>query len=203
MEYNSQRDKLIYSDYGRNVQKLIAYAKTIEDKTQRTKVAESIVSVMALVNPKVREQSEWHRKLWDHLMIISNWELDVDCPYELDRNKNVNSRPENLSYHTQSIRYRHFGRNLEQMVLKVSQMEEGEEKNALTEMIAHTMKRHYLTWNRDTVDDALIVAHLDEMSNNEMKLRENFVFDQDYTPAPQQSANFKKKKKKKKSNFYN
>lgn len=203
MEYNSQRDKLIYSDYGRNVQKLIAYAKTIEDKTQRTKVAESIVSVMALVNPKVREQSEWHRKLWDHLMIISNWELDVDCPYELDRNKNVNFRPENLSYHTQSIRYRHFGRNLEQMVLKVSQMEEGEEKNALTEMIAHTMKRHYLTWNRDTVDDALIVAHLDEMSNNEMKLRENFVFDQDYTPAPQQSANFKKKKKKKKSNFYN
>ena len=98
MEYNSQRDKLIYSDYGRNVQKLIAYAKTIEDKTQRTKVAESIVSVMALVNPKVREQSEWHRKLWDHLMIISNWELDVDCPYELDRNKNVNSSIKKLTF---------------------------------------------------------------------------------------------------------
>lgn len=202
MEYNSQRDKLIYSDYGRNVHKLIAYAKTIEDRTQRTKVAEAIVSVMAMVNPKVREQSEWHRKLWDHLMIISNWELDVDCPYELERETDGKCRPENLSYRSRNIHYRHYGRNLEQMILKVSEMEDGAEKNVLTEMIAHTMKRHYLTWNRDTVDDTMIVSQLGEMSGNAMQLREDFLFDQDYSAAPQQPNPFKKKKKKKKTNRY-
>lgn len=200
MEYNSQREKLTYSDYGRNVHKLIAYAKTIEDRTQRTKVAEAIVSVMSLVNPKVREQSEWHRKLWDHLMIISNWELDVDCPYELERDVNGKFTPQSLPYHTQSIRFRHYGRNLEQMIQKVSEMEDGEEKTALTEMIAHTMKRHYLSWNRDTVEDPLIVTQLSTLSENKLNLRSDFVFDHDYTAAPQQSVSFKKKKRKKKSN---
>lgn len=199
MEYNSQREKLKISDYGRNVYKLIAYAKSVEDKEQRTKIAESIVGIMAMVNPRVREQSEWHRKLWGHLMVLSNGELDVNCPYEFDNDKSIRFAPLPMTYRSSSARYRHYGVELEQMIQKVSQMPEGEEKTALSEMIAHTMKRHYLTWNRDTVDDETVLAQLDELSGGGIKLRDNFEFNQDYTVAPQAVYNAKRKKKKKKN----
>ena len=186
------------SDYGRNVVKLIEYAKSIEDREKRTKVAEAIVEVMAIVNPQVRTTADYKRKLWDHLMIMANFELDVDTPYEVVRPDDVQLHPVPLKYKSGDMRYRHYGRTMEKMVTQVAAMEEGEERRVLTEQIAHAMKRSYLTWNRDTVDDTLVIEQMEEMSENKLHPYPEFQFHKEYSieKAETQAKNKKKKKKK-------
>ena len=147
MEYNTQREHLKITDYGRNVCKLIDYAKTIADRDERTQMAHLIVEVMSQVNPKVKERTDYRHTLWDHLMEMSRYELDVDSPYPITHEED------------------------EKLI-----MPEGEEKSLLSQQIAHTMKRQYLQWNRDSVDDQLIVEQLTELSEGRIKLPEGFQF---------------------------
>lgn len=198
MEYNSQREKLKISDYGRSVYKLIQYAKTIEDKAQRTKVAEAIVNVMSVVNPQSKENGDYRRKLWDHLMILSNWELDVDTPFEMSSPQEVEMKPHKLEYKDGNIRYRHYGKTLEAMIQRVADMPDGEEKKVLTEQIAHTMKRDFLTWNSNTVEDSLLLEQMGQLSEGRLHLDEEFHFEKEYAiekAEPRQKGKGKKKKK--------
>ena len=199
MEYNTQRPQLQITDYGRTVYKMIDYAMTISDRAERTKVANAIVTAMAIVNPKIRERTEYRRVLWDHLMYMSGYELDVDCPYPITR------QPRQLHYADGQIRFRHYGRALEDMIHAVAEMPEGEERTLLTEQIAHTMKRQYLQWNRDSVDDNLIREQLAELSGGRLTLPDSFEFrdSQIYLDAmaavlAKKESSGKKKKKKKK-----
>lgn len=177
MEYNTQREKMQFSDYGRNVYKLIQYAKTIENRELRTHAAEVIVGVMAQVSPHARETVDYKRKLWDHLMILSNWELDVDCPYELTRGESIVFHPKSIPYQNKHIRYRHYGRWLESMINRVAEFEDGEEKELLTALIVNQMKKSYISWNRavpdsrwlDTTDDDIIERQLEDLSNGRLK----------------------------------
>ena len=206
MEYNTQREKLKIADYGRNVVKMIDYAKQIEDREERTRMANAIIDVMAQLNPKVKERTEYKHILWDHLMLMAGYELDVDCPYTIDREESESFHPHRLALRSGTIRYRHYGRTLEDMVKAVSAMPEGTDRDTLTVQIAHAMKRQYLQWNRDTVDDQLIVDQLSELSDGRLHLPEGFRFqdtkDTLATIATMQSANgeVKTKKKKKPSN---
>lgn len=176
MEYNTQRNKLKITDYGRNVCKLIEFAKTIEDREKRNQVANIIVNVMSQVNPNAKDNADYKHKLWDHLMILSNYELDVDCPYEIDKEATVQFTPKPLKYKNHKIKYRHYGKFMEDMINKTIDYPEGEEKEYLTELIAHHLKKSYLTWNRDTVNDELIYEQLNELSNGKLKLGEDFEF---------------------------
>ena len=204
MEYNTQREKLEINDYGRHVCKMIEKAKTIEDREQRTEMAHLIVEVMAHVNPKVKERTDYRHILWDHLMMLADYDLDVDCPYEVSREETENLRPEPIGYREGGIRYPHYGRALEEMVKAVAAMPDGPERQLLTEQILHTMKRMYLQWNRDTVDDALIAEQLGELSGGRLQLPEGFKFHEsrEYIEAMAAAAakkeGSKKKKKKKK-----
>lgn len=205
MEYNTQRETLKINDYGRNVCKMIDYAKTIEDRTERTQMANLIVDAMALVNPKVKERTDYRRILWDHLMIMADFALDVDCPYTIVREETEALKPQPMKYSDSAIRYRHYGRALEDMIRAVAEMPEGEEKNVLAQQIAHTMKRQYLQWNRDSVDDDLIREQLNELSGGRITLPPDFQFrdskiyiDAMAAANAKKEGNAKKKKKKKK-----
>ncbi len=204
MEYNTQREKLKITDYGRNVYKMIEYAKTIEDREERTQMANTIIDTMALVDPKVKERTDYRRILWDHLMIMADFDLDVDCPYTITREETEALKPRVLQYSENKIHYRHYGRALEDMVVAVAEMPESEEKNALVQQIAHTMKRQYLQWNRDSVDDDLIREQLAELSGGRITLPDDFQFHDSkmyldaMAAASAKKENGSKKKKKKK-----
>jgi hypothetical protein len=205
MEYNTQREQLKITDYGRNVAKMIAYAKTLADREERNKMAHTIIDTMALVNPKVKERTDYRHILWDHLMIMANFELDVDCPYPVTQEETDLLKPHPLAYSDNKIHYRHYGRALEDMIKAVAEMPEGEEKSVLAEQIAHTMKRQYLQWNRDSVDDNLIREQLSELSEGRITLPENFQFrdskiyiDAMAAVTAKKESSAKKKKKKKK-----
>ena len=187
--------------------KMIDFAKTISDREERTAMANTIIDVMAHLNPKVKERTDYKHILWDHLMMMADYNLDVDCPYEINREEAVSIHPNQLQHPEGTIHYRHYGRALENMIHAVAEMPSGEDRDTLVTQIAHTMKRQYLQWNRDTVDDDLIREQLTELSGGRITLPEGFEFhdSKTYLDAMAASAakkdaieNKKKKKKKKK-----
>ena len=206
MEYNTQRPSLKIADYGRNVVKMIDYAKQLDTKEERNRMANVILEVMAHLNPKVKERTDYKHILWDHLMMMADYDLDVDCPYPINREETENFHPHPIGYSDKKIRYPHYGRALEDMVKAVAEMPEGEERTLLTSQIAHTMKRQYLQWNRDTVDDQLIAEQLLELSDGRLRLPEGFQFHNSgelleamaAAQAKKESNESKKKKKNKK-----
>jgi hypothetical protein len=173
LEYNTQRGKLLISEYGRNVQKMVEMALAIEDREKRTKAAHNIVNVMALLNPQVREIADFKQKLWDHLFIISDFKIDVDSPYPVPEKSKYNERPKPLAYPTSNIRYKYYGKVMEDMIRKVADLPDGPSKDQIVHNLANFMKMSYLTWNKDSVDDSTIVNHLNELSVGKLKLHES------------------------------
>ena len=206
MEYNTQREQLKITDYGRHVAKMIEYCKNIANRDERTAMANAIVDVMAHVNPKIKERTDYRHILWDHLMMLADYNLDVVCPYEVNREETESFHPNVIAYRDSQIRYRHYGRALEDMIRAVAAIPESGERRLLTKQIAHAMKRQYLQWNRDTVDDALIAEQLSELSGGRLTLPAGFRFhssqeivdNMSSSGARRDGGDGKKKKKKKK-----
>ncbi len=173
MEYNTTRNELKISEYGRNIQKMIEYILTLEKKEQRTRLATFIVEVMAQMHPQVKETADYKQKLWDHLHMISDFQLDVDCPYPVPTKKSLEEKPQKVPYQDHNIRFRQYGRNLELVINKAMQLEDGAEKNAFIVAIANHLKKSYLNWNRDSVNDELIIQHLEILSDGKLKMPEN------------------------------
>jgi Domain of unknown function (DUF4290) len=176
MEYNSTREHLIIPEYGRNVQKLIQYMMTLEDRDKRNNMAHLIVYIMSQMNTTIREVGDYKRKMWDHMFIISDFKLDVDSPYPVPSREALAEKPVRLPYREGSIRYPHYGKNMEKIIEKAMEYEEGNEKVALTKTIANHMKKSYLNWNRDSVNDKLIIEHLATLSKGGLMLQEDFEF---------------------------
>ncbi len=173
MEYNTSRSKMNISEYGRNIQKMIEYAITVEDKEKRNKLARNIINVMGQLNPHLRDVSDFKHKLWDHLFIMSDFKLDVDSPYPKPSPEVLTRKPEKLKYSSNDITYKHYGRHIERMIEKACELPEGQEKDALTKLIANHMKKSYLTWSRETVSDDEIAEHLSKLSGGKLKLDKN------------------------------
>ena len=179
LSYNTDTNKLIIPEYGRNVQKMVQHAIKIQDRDQRNKAAKVIIKVMDLINPNTKNNnSEEHgHKLWAHLHIISNFELDVESPYKKPNKELYQSKPEEVPYPKNDIRFKHYGKIMEDMVKAASELKEGDDKDKLVKHIANLLKTSYLQWNRDSVDDKLIIKQLEELSNGKLticsdKLRE-------------------------------
>lgn len=173
MEYNTQRKKLVMPEYGRNIQKMIRECTEIEDRAERTRNAEAIVRVMAQMVPKVKETGEFWQKLWDHVYIISDFKLDVDSPYPMPDKEILTAKPEKVPYSENNIRYLHYGKNIENIIEKAKEYPEGPEKDALIRTIANHLKKSYLNWNRESVDDELILHHLKDLSGGKLELSES------------------------------
>ena len=170
MEYNTEREKIVISEYGRNIQVMIRHLNDIEDRKQRTEAAYFIVNVMAQMNPQVKESNDYMHKLWDHLYIIAEYNLDVDSPYPAPTPEMQKKKPDHVGYQKNNIRYGHYGQYIYDVVKKVKEMEDGPKKQALLINIANQMKRDYLSWNRDTVNDLLILDDLYKISGEEITL---------------------------------
>ncbi len=173
LEYNTQREMLLISEYGRNVQKMIEMTLLIEDREMRTKAAANIVNVMALLNPQVREIIDYKHKLWDHLYIISDFKLDVDSPFPPPEKAAIKAKPKPLTYPTSDIHYKYYGKVMEDMIFHIGEMADGPDKELITQNLANFMKMSYLTWNKDTVDDSTIFKHLNELSEGKMKMNDD------------------------------
>lgn len=172
MEYNSTRNRLVIPEYGRNIQKMIEYAITIENREERNSAAKAIVAVMGYLNPQLQNITDFKHKLWDHLFVISDFKLDVDSPYPIPNKDTFKSKPQRVPYPNNKIKYKYYGVNMETMIAKIAALEDGQRKEQITQNIANFMKMSYLTWNKDTVDDTTILGHLEQLSGAKLKLSE-------------------------------
>ncbi len=172
MDYNTTREGLNIKEYGRNVQKLVQYALTIEDREKRTAFAKLIVQIMGTLNPQANNAGDFRHKLWDHLYVISEYQLDVDGPYPPPSKEAIEAKAPKLEYQNNNIRYKVYGSNMEKIIAKAIEFEEGPEKEALIKTIANHLKKSYLNWNRDSVNDDLIFEHLEVLSDGKLKVED-------------------------------
>ncbi len=174
MDYNTQRKHLSLPEYGRNIQQMVNHLLGVEDRDERNKMAKAIIAVMGNMNPHLRDINDFKHKLWDHLHIMSDFQLDIDSPYPKPDINSIFEKPKIVPYPTKPIRYKHYGRSIEMMIAKAIEMEEGPQKEALTQLIANHMKKSFLTWNKDSVSDEDIIRDMTELSNGQLTLAPDF-----------------------------
>lgn len=171
LEYNTEREQLIIPEYGRHIQKMINYATSRPTKEERNKVAKAIIDVMGNLQPHLRDVPDFQHKLWDQLFIMSDFKLDADSPYEKPSKEVLQARPDPLRYPQNHPKYRFYGNNIKTMIDVARTWEEGEMREALEYTIANHMKKCFLNWNKDTVEDDVIFDHLFELSEGEINLK--------------------------------
>lgn len=169
-DYNTQQKKLIMPEYGRNVQQMIDHCVSIEDREERTRCANTIINIMGNLFPHLRDVDDFKHKLWDHLAIMSDFKLDIDYPYEIIRKENLRTKPDRVPYTLTPIRYRHYGKTLEPMIKKCEDYPDGPERDQLISLLANHMKKSFLTWNKEVVDDDKIFKDLREYSRGRIDL---------------------------------
>ena len=173
--YNTERVRLYIPEYGRNVQKMVEYLKTIEDREQRNKQARAIIKVMEIINPAVKLQENFEHKLWDHLHIISGFSLDVDSPYPAPAPEILDERPLPVPLEKRPIKAIHYGRNIENMIDLVASMEDGDAKTEMIRSLAVYMRQQYMTWNKDNVADATILQDIEKLADNRIRVPEGLT----------------------------
>lgn len=170
MDYNTQLKKLVLPEYGRNVQQMVDHCLTLEDRQERTRCANTIINLMGNLFPHLRDVDDFKHKLWDHLAIMSDFKLDIDYPYPVIKKENLYTRPEKITYKLTPIRYRHYGKLLENMIRKAEEMSDGNERDQLISLLANHMKKCFLTWNKEAVEDDKILNDLREYSHGQIDL---------------------------------
>jgi len=183
--YNTGRPLLILKEYGRNIQNLIDYLKTIEDREKRTEYAYLMVDLMKQIYPLTNENIEIDQKLWDDLFIISDFSLDVDSPYPMPSREILNRKPERLDYVADKVRYKHYGKNIELLVEKAVELEDPEEKEAAIVLIGKLMKTYHTIWNKDNIDDVTVLANIKKLSDGKLdfdlkRIEEENLFESTY-----------------------
>ena len=173
--YNTERVRLYIPEYGRNVQKMVDYLKTIEDRDKRNEQARAIIKVMEIINPAVHLQDNFEQKLWDHLHIISSFDLDVDSPYPAPSPECLNDRPQPVLINKKPVKATHYGRNIESIIDLIAEKEDGEEKTAMIRSLAIYMRQQYLIWNKDTVADETIFQDIEKLSDYRIRVPEGLM----------------------------
>jgi hypothetical protein len=170
--YNTERVRLYIPEYGRNVQKMVEYLKTIEDREKRNEQARAVIKVMEIINPAVKLQDDFEHKLWDHLHIISGFSLDVDSPYPVPAPESLNEKPMMVPIEKRPIKATHYGRNIENLIDLVASTPDGEVKTEMIRTLALYMRQQYLIWNKDSVSDQTIFQDIERLSDNRIKVPE-------------------------------
>ncbi|MBN2484854.1 MAG: DUF4290 domain-containing protein [Bacteroidales bacterium] len=197
-DYNTSRKKLVLPEYGRNIHNMVEYIKTIEDKTERTRLAHSVVAVMGNLNPHLRDINDFKHKLWDHIALIANFDIDIDYPYDPPRAETFLEKPRIVEYGTQPITFRHYGKSIEKMVGAAIELPDSPERDTLLNTIANHMKKSYLTWNRESVEDEVILKDLTKLGKGKIDLSKIKLSESreliNKGKRPQKGKNFKKMK---------
>ena len=172
LQYNTKRTQLVIPEYGRHVQLMINQIIETQNREERNKMAKAVIGIMGNMNPHLRDVPDFQHKLWDQLFIMSNFELDVDSPYEKPQKEVLEQKPDRLTYPQRNPKYRFYGNNIKSMINVAVNWEDGDLKNALVYNIANHMKKCFLNWNKDTVQDEVILNHLIELSDNRLEVKE-------------------------------
>jgi len=194
-DYNTSRPKLFLPEYGRNIQKMVDYILTIPDREERNRLAQAVIIIMGNMNPHLRDINDFKHKLWDHLAIMSNFQLDIDYPYEIPQPEEFAEKPRRVIYNDNDIRYRHYGKIVESLIEEAIKLPEGDDKDTLTKLIANHMKKSYLAWNRDSVTDEIIFSDLHELSRKRLSVKEGLKLSEqkDFQKGKQQQQQQRKR----------
>ncbi|MDR0232297.1 MAG: DUF4290 domain-containing protein [Dysgonamonadaceae bacterium] len=168
MKYNTKLPQLRLPEYGRNIQNMVDYCVSIPERNERTHCANTIINIMGNMFPHLRDVNDFKHILWDHLAIMADFELDIDYPYEIVKKEDLYIKPPRLPYNNGRITYKHYGKNLENMILKATEYAEGEEREQLIKLLANHMKKSFLTWNKEVVDDRKIFTDLNLLSKGQI-----------------------------------
>jgi hypothetical protein len=170
MEYNTQREHMILPEYGRNVQNMIAHAMELADREQRNKAALAIIEVMGQLNPHLRDVDDFKHKLWTHLFVMSDFKLDVDSPYEKPDREVLSEKPQIMDYPKSKIKYGHYGKYTEKILKETVEEQDEKTKEYLKNTMANFMKKQFLAYNNDTVENNVIAQQLSELSGGKLVL---------------------------------
>lgn len=170
MEYNTKRTHLHMPEYGRIIQQLVERCKELETKEQRNEMAVAIVDFMGQRNPQLRDEENYKHKLWDHLFIMANYDLDVDSPYPFPTMEELKEKPKRMEYPKLQGDFKFYGKSILQLIDKAIELEDGDEKDALIQVIANNMKKSYNVYNKEHVQDEVIFRHLKDLSENRLDL---------------------------------
>lgn len=173
MTYNTQESPMVISEYGRSIQKMVGEIIQVEGIEERTALAEGIIQVMISLNPQIKELDNYEHKLWDHLQIISDYKLDINSPYPKPEEEIVNQKPQPIPYKEELIKFRFYGRNLQQMVEQAAELDNPELKKALVNYIASFMVNSSRNWNDENLDKTTVIEHLNMLSKGDLKISED------------------------------
>ena len=172
LEYNTEREKLQMPEYGRNVLNMSEQLRNIPDREKRSQQARAVVKVMELLNPQVRSEENWERKLWDQLYIMAGLDLDIDSPYPVPTEEQINLKPQPIPLQDNPVKARHYGRNIESIIDLIAGLEEWPMKSEMIRSLACYMRQQYLIWNKDSVADGTIFADIEELSDGRITIPE-------------------------------
>jgi hypothetical protein len=170
MDYSTKRGRLILPEYGRNIQRMVDYIKTIEDRETRNQAAQEIISIMGNLNPHLRDINDFKHKLWDQLAQMADFNIDIDSPYPTPQKETFEEKPNIVPYNTGALKYKYLGRIMQKLIKAATNIEDKEKKDELVRIITNHMKKLYMIWNKDTVEDNDIFDKLVELSNGELKV---------------------------------
>lgn len=189
MQYKVSETKLVLKEFGRNIQSMVEYAKTLEDRDKRTRLAHEIVQIMANLNPQFKEIPDYKQKLWDNLFIISNFELDVDSPYPIPSAAEHAEKPKRMEYNRGNSRYKQYGYNIQLMVKKALDIPEGPDRMTYVNLIANTMKLFLRPNDRESMAEKVIASHLAEMSDGAIQVKPEDLALTKYIPPKNPRSN--------------
>ena len=170
LDYNTQREKLALPEYGREIQRMVDHAKTLPDKKERQRCAQTIVAIMDRMFPQNRQNADYKHKLWDHLALMSNFELDIDWPYDIHQAVDITTRPEPMPYPMKDIAVRHYGYMVFELFDKLKQMPPSKERDELARVTANQMKRNLMLWSHGSSDDEKVASDLARFTDGKIQL---------------------------------
>jgi hypothetical protein len=172
LEYNTERGKLLISEYGRSIQNMIEVAVAEPNKEKRQAIANEIIKLMGQLNPHLRDVVDYKHKLWDHLFVMSDFKLDVESPYPMPTMESLLQKPDALNYPQSRIKYRFYGKNIAEMIKKAAALEDGNLRKSYINAIGSFMKMSSKAWNEEMLNDAEVLAHLEELSEGKINITE-------------------------------
>lgn len=173
MDYNTQRKKLTLPEYGRSIHKMVDWVCSIEDRDERNRQIRAVISVMGNLNPHLRDVNDFKHKLWDHIQLMSNFEIDIDSPYPTPTPETFQEKPRTIPYPTHPLKIKHYGRNVQEMIDVIAEKPDGEIKEQLIQIVANHMKKAYITWNKETVTNDIIFRDIEILSGGKIKVDPN------------------------------
>jgi hypothetical protein len=184
-EYNTERPHLILKEYGRNVQKLVEYIRTVPDKDKRTELAHTLIELIKQLTPTIKDQPENPQRVWDDLYIIADFNLDINAPYPVPAREILFKKPDKVDYPQSQVRFKHYGKNIEKLVKEALKKEDPQERQDAIIYLGKLMKTFYGNWNKETLDDSVILKDIQEMSGGALdmtieKVREDNLFEKLY-----------------------